>query len=447
MKNILVRGLAICSTLLAGCFFGGSGGPPNGSTTQGTGATGGGGATSGGGTTVSSTSSTTGTGGGVADGSIVCNGARGVEAGSPWPMEGCCNDRRSRTPLFGPASPRVAWALDLGSKVLTPPVVDDEGWIYVITEDGHLNAVQPDGTLGWAYDFAPSTETRSTPAIGEDGTLYFGAETGIFAVSLNGEKVWRFDAGGDKSAVAIGEDRTVYVYSSNGTLYALGPDGAPRWTLETPPIPVQQSDGKAQPHIAIDAAGLIYIGLAAGIVQTVRSDGTTKMMSAKICPAPVRQLVVSTSGTIYAECTDGAPTLYALNPAGELVWSTHDSGGGVNFRRPAVTSDGGLVLTWQGLNRLSADGDTVWGHSAFIPDANTGLALDGRGFVFAAASEDSSNINFRALRIWTDEGKEFWKHEIDPANPLEPGSSPGAAVVEGIVYAPVGTSLWAFDSK
>ncbi|MFT3766412.1 MAG: PQQ-binding-like beta-propeller repeat protein [Minicystis sp.] len=447
MKNTFVHGLVICSTLLAGCIISGPSNPPTGSTTQDPtstsstgGNTGGTGGTGGVGGTGGSTGGTGGTGGSI-DGSIVCNGALGFEAGSPWPMEGCCPDRRSRTSLFGPSIPKTAWQLDLGSPILTPPVVDNEGWIYVITADGHLNAVQPDGTIGWSYAFAPSTQTRGTPAIGEDGTLYFGAEAGIFAVTLDGEKVWLFNAGGDKSAAAIGEDRTIYVYSSNGTLYALGPDGAPRWTLDTPPLPVSAGDGKPEPHVALDAAGNIHIGLANGVVQTVNPNGMMVSNSEQICGGPVRQFVVSHNSNVYAEC---ANILYGLDPAGDIAWSTKDWGGGVFYQRPAVTSDGGLMVVDGGVMRVSSDGHSLWSKSLSIPYKHAGLALDGRDFVYVAASEDGK---FRVMRILTDKGNEFWKHEPDLANPVESAESPGSAVVDGIVYVPVSTTLWAFDSK
>jgi outer membrane protein assembly factor BamB len=118
-------------------------------------------------------------------------------------MEGCCPDRRSRTKFAGPQNPQLAWQHDL--------------------------------TLGWAHNFAPSTKTRGAPAIGEDGTLYFGAEAGVFAVTIDGDQVWAFNAGGNKSSALIGPDRTVYVYSTNGTLYASPPTANPagRWT---PPL-------------------------------------------------------------------------------------------------------------------------------------------------------------------------------------------------------------------
>jgi hypothetical protein len=46
------------------------------------------------------------------------------------------------------------------------------------------------------------------------------------------------------------------------------------------------------------------------------------------------------------------------------------------------------------------------------------------------------------LRITTDQGKAYWQYDSDPAV-----GSPGAAVIDGVVVAPVGTTVWMFDSK
>jgi hypothetical protein len=442
MRSLILPSLIVGAGLLTGCFIGvndghGQTGTGNTGNTW-TGPGGNGGENTGGTGGVGGTGGTGGvggnTGGAPPAGSIVCDGAHGVEAGSPWPMEGCCADRRSRTPLVGPQNPKVAWQLDLGATLLTPPVIDDTGWIYVISADGNLHAVQPDGTPGWAHNFAPTTTTQSTPAIGEDGNLYFGAETGIFAVTLSGDPVWKFDAGGTKSSIAIGEDRTVYAYASTGTVYALAPDGTLKWKVDTLPWP--STSGEVRPRLALAADGSVRIGLHDGVLQTLSAGGVAGPMSAQLCMGPIEELALAGDGTVYAGCSG---SLYAVSPGGDMVWNQ-----GYTPARPALPAAGGVVFFSQDLRENSATGATLWTTSQYF--LTTGVALDGDGFAYASANDESATV-FRALRVYTDQGQPYWKQESDPASPLKAQSSPGTAVVDGVVYAPLGTTLWAFDSQ
>lgn len=420
MKRSLVSTLAICSTLLAGCFIAGGEHRPPGGGGANTGGTGGG--DTGGGDT--------GGGGSVpTDGSIVCGGALGFEAASPWPMEGCCPDRRSRTSFAGPQNPELAWQHDLGAEILTSPVVDNEGWIYVITDDGNLDAIMPDGTLGWAYNFAPTTKTRGAPAIGEDGTLYFGAETGIFAVTLDGDQVWVHNAGGNKSSALIGPDRTVYVYSTNGTLYALGPDGNPRWTLDTPPWGTTSELTK--PRLALGAAGTLYLGLSDGGVLPVGQDGKAQAPIPKVCSGSVLDVAVAGNGTVYVQCEYHT---IALSPGGTKAWDNQLTYEG----RLAITPANGVIARGNGsILSLDAMGDQLW--AAPVYGNTAGVALDGNGFVYFAGADGFPDS---PLRIVTDQGKDYWQYDSDPAV-----GSHGAAVIDGAVIAPVGTTVWMFDSK
>ena len=70
-------------------------------------------------------------------------------------------------------------------------------------------------------------QVYSSPAIGSDGTIYFGSR-GSKLYALNGEngvKLWEFATGGEVwSSPAIGSDGTVYVGSNDKKLYAIKTD-------------------------------------------------------------------------------------------------------------------------------------------------------------------------------------------------------------------------------
>ena len=67
----------------------------------------------------------------------------------------------------------------------------------------------------------------SSPAIGSDGTVYFGShDKKLYAINgKSGVKLWEFETRGQVwSSPAIGSDGTVYVGSRDNKLYAIKTD-------------------------------------------------------------------------------------------------------------------------------------------------------------------------------------------------------------------------------
>src|SRR5215813_12064361 len=82
--------------------------------------------------------------------------------------------------------------------------------------------------LLWTFD--AGALIRSSPALGPDGTIYFGACGTLYAVTNRGSNKWVFatqNAMDSSPAVAI--DNTIYYSStttgSSGYLYAINPNG------------------------------------------------------------------------------------------------------------------------------------------------------------------------------------------------------------------------------
>ena len=80
------------------------------------------------------------------------------------------------------------------------------------------------GTKLW--EFETGGDVGSSPAIGSDGTVYFGGERELNAINgKTGRKLWEFETGeGLLSDPAIAADGTVYVGSENFKLYAIKTD-------------------------------------------------------------------------------------------------------------------------------------------------------------------------------------------------------------------------------
>ncbi|HUB05664.1 MAG TPA: choice-of-anchor D domain-containing protein [Myxococcales bacterium] len=99
----------------------------------------------------------------------------------------------------------------------------NDGIAYVGNVDGlHALDVHTGAEVaGWP--FKTTSDVDSAPAIGGDGTIFFGTADGTFyAVNPNGTQRFSFSAGARiSSSPAIGPDGTVFFIADNGQLYAL----------------------------------------------------------------------------------------------------------------------------------------------------------------------------------------------------------------------------------
>ena len=79
------------------------------------------------------------------------------------------------------------------------------------------------------------SHSDSSPAIGADGTIYFGTGEGnLRAINPSGRPKWLFKTGMEiKSSPAVGSDGTIYFGCRNRKFYALRDDGKKRWEFPT----------------------------------------------------------------------------------------------------------------------------------------------------------------------------------------------------------------------
>jgi len=173
------------------------------------------------------------------------------------------------------------------------------------------------GSLKW--EFCTCGAVWSSPAIGSDGTIYFGRYSGgwgdLYALNRDGSLKWIFETAGDvKTSPAIGSDGTVYFGSEDDNLYALTPNGSLKWKYECEPGCSVTMDVYSSPAIGDD--GTIYFGSNNCYLHALNPDGSLKWRfgtSWIIQGSPA----IGSDGTVYfGRGYDGC--LYA-------VWT--DSGG------------------------------------------------------------------------------------------------------------------------
>jgi len=200
---------------------------------------------------------------------------------------------------FDPVQKQKLWAAPTGifydgHLVDSSPAIGSDGTVYVGSDqfgaagkspvdiDTSFWAFNPDGTRKWAV--ATGSGVESSPAIGPDGTIYFGSYDGyLYAVADAGDSAiirWKFQTGGtiDGSATVDG-DGTIYFGSRDSTLYALYPDGTVKWTY--------RAGGGFESSPTIDGNGMLYIGCFDGRLYAFGTGAPDVGVSAINMPSAV----------------------------------------------------------------------------------------------------------------------------------------------------------------
>lgn len=244
-----------------------------------------------------------------------------------------------------PDDGRELWKRDLrgGNFCATSAVVDRDGVVYIASNDWFY-AFEADGTPHWPAPFELGQiqeKSLSSPAIGADGVLYFGAEKAglvlegfVYAVNPDGTLRWRYAVPGQRhvrASPAIGSDGTIYITTkawydpANGAqpalAFAMNPEGTVKWTYEIPP--------------------------------------TNELVPADSYTSPA----IGADGTIYFAAENGF--IFALDPEGELLWreNFHNT---INWSSPFLVDDGTLYV---GGNR----GDNWGGRLVAVRTRSMGL--------------------------------------------------------------------------
>jgi outer membrane protein assembly factor BamB len=100
-----------------------------------------------------------------------------------------------RSPYSGPDKPVLMWKFKTGANINTPITIGADGTIYAGSDDCHLYAINPDGSLQWS--FKAENAVRSSPVLGSDGTIYVGSRDGfLYVLNPNGSLKWKFKTAG-----------------------------------------------------------------------------------------------------------------------------------------------------------------------------------------------------------------------------------------------------------
>ncbi|MHA1969264.1 MAG: outer membrane protein assembly factor BamB family protein, partial [Candidatus Hodarchaeales archaeon] len=239
---------------------------------------------------------------------------------SPWPMYGHDARHTFQSQYNSDDNPGIEkWRFGTFEGARSTPVIDNNGNIYF---GGHtVYSLSSNGTLNWEKDIWGCV--GGTIAIDENDIIYFPTTSSypsyFYAYDLNGSEIWKYQQEWESrdSSPAISEDGTIYFGDWSGFLYALNPDGTLKWRYKL--------DDFISSSPAIDKDGNIYCISWEHFDEHLYAfspDGKRKWKK-----DDVRQdsdVSIDDNGTIYYVSWT---KLYAINADGSLIWSTPAFGG------------------------------------------------------------------------------------------------------------------------
>jgi outer membrane protein assembly factor BamB len=205
------------------------------------------------------------------------------------------------------------------------PVIGTDGTIYFVYHNIPLTALSPsDGSVRWYCSLGADDHCFASPAIGTDGKIYVATQPGlVYAVSMTGQIVWTFNlmssgfSGILRSSPAIDNAGSVYFGINTGSpssaFFALNSDGTLKWKFEPADLPsdVPSTHFDIYSSPAIGSDSCVYFGQEFGRVYTLnKSDGFMKSMSETIQGITWSSPAIDKKGILYISDLSGR--VYAI---------------------------------------------------------------------------------------------------------------------------------------
>lgn len=248
---------------------------------------------------------------------------------------------------FGPDG-RERWRLPTEGDADTGVTEAPDGTLH-FAAGSDLWAVRPDGTVKWR--FRANNKIYATPAVDDDGTVYVGSQDDHFyAIAPDGRMRWSYRTRADNDgAPSIGDDGAIYFGSDDKHVYAVDRDGTLRWATDV--------DGYVRGPTAVTADGAVVVGVFGPRPRVMKLDATRgdPIWAFPVTVADSAEVGISSGplidahGTIYVGAHDDY--LYALAPTGDLRWIFESSG---DIDSSAVLIEDGTLYVGSDDGRLYA---------------------------------------------------------------------------------------------
>ncbi len=363
------------------------------------------------------------------------------------------------------------------------PVVDADGVIYSLSDDGYLYAINPDGTKNWEKQVGPNgSDVQGMPALGNNNEIYYFRDNTLFALKNDGSELWqrRFEETiSHDASPSVGADGTIYIPAGNN-LYAITSTNEVRWigtsdywgTFDG--VPAVGSDGS----VTVNAGRIAMCGFD--------SQGNLVWRLPLEWPSISFSPVVGLENrTFFSGAERSEPQqVNAYTTAGSQVWSYTPTGNPLT--NPVTLHPSGdiwiLPTTYEPLTVLDKQGNLKWTSSISAVEGpvinNKGLGILGQnddlisisedgekqtyfsgesGFYYKPALDSKGNIYFyfyggflgaknSIIKVDASGGL---KWELSDIIPNDPGGSGGEVIptigLDDTIYITTIDSLYAYD--
>ncbi len=269
---------------------------------------------------------------------------------STWPRFRFNAGLTGRAGVEGPQLPEIFWIKEIGAeKIESPVIAPDRSIIFTSRGDEFVYALNPDGSEKWRYaqprPGGGNEKFSAPPVIGQDGNIYVGTQHKSFlSLDSNGNLRWRVAVGGWVSSSAnVAANGNLYLAVDDGQLYVFAPGGnllcKGSFDGEKPnQAPALGANGR----VYAPAGNSVYVfdancqrlakwspaalGEVAWVVLS--DDGATLYAGALNKPAVVA-LNAATGSQIWVHTYDqlyGPPSMAALGPDGSIYFATFERG-------------------------------------------------------------------------------------------------------------------------
>ena len=369
---------------------------------------------------------------------VAAGSGNGGLANTPWPKSGHDINNTGLSPYTGPQVNAIKWIFSSPYQGVSygGPAIGSDGTIYfgigaTTTSSGNLTALYPNGTVRWVHVGQNlNRAVYSTPAIGSDGIIYYGEYYAsgtcyFYAVNPDGTEKWRDSTGGAiYSSPAIGTDGTIYVTRYDKKLYAFNPDGTIKWSSAA------RTGTYYYLSPAIGTDGTIYAGNGdKNLTAFNPGDGSVKWSSTTdgaIYGSPV----IGPDGTIYVANQGSTYKFTAFNSDGTIKWQNTTVGS--IYGSAAIGPDGSIYVgsTDTKVYAFSPGGAPKW-------VTVTGGAIRGSPVIGGDGTIYIGNYGDAKLyALNPDSGAEKWTYQLQASNGRILGSP--AIAPDGTLYV----GLW-----
>lgn len=295
---------------------------------------------------------------------------------------------------------------------ITAPAIGPDGTIYFGAYGdgwGYLYAFTPDGARKWWY---PAGGCLSAPSVALNGTIYFGSSSDLFSLNPDASVKWRYNPDdGSIGPVAIGTDGAIY-FGGDTFFYAVNPDSTLKWKCDGWPGPVGYAP-------SMGADGTVYFGtrdygdgMGEGFLRAVNpEDGQIEWSYPFDACSFWCSVAIDASGVVYAAPNDDA--LYAIYSNGNLKWRNRMIGTGTRSS-PALGVDGTIYITkWNDdcdslflVAVNSNNGQEKWSYYLNGDGDGSDPAVDSRGTIYVGSVDGY-------LYALNSDGTLKWEYETE----------------------------------